>query len=387
MITLKKQCDRRLKKGHLWVFSNEIADPPVAGLEPGAVHECRSQNGEFLGMVYVNPASLITARILSRRREEIDEDFFLGRLRSALARREMLFPGKSLYRLVFGESDFLPGLVVDRYGDYLAVQTLTAGMDSFKDIIVGCLRELLSPKGIYLRNDSPARSQEGLAEERREAAGVVPDLVEIESRGVRFLVDIPNGQKTGFFLDQEENRRLLWRYTPPGATVLDLFSYSGAWGLHALAAGASHVVAVDSSRGALAIGEKNAELNGRQDVFEPVKDSVINFLKKSRDLWDVVVLDPPAFVKSKAQIKEGLKGYTDLGRRAFLRLKPGGTVITCSCSHHVSGHDFEEVTRTAAAAAGRDLLVLERSGQGPDHPMLISMPETSYLKVITARLA
>jgi 23S rRNA (cytosine1962-C5)-methyltransferase len=338
-------------------------------------------------MVYANPSSLITARVLSRRKEEIDEDFFRGRIEAAAARRERLYPGKSSYRLVYGESDFLPGLVVDRYGDYLAVQTLTAGMERFRDMIVGLLGELLAPKGIYLRNDSHARAQEGLPEEKRELMPSVPDLVEIESRGLRFLVDIPNGQKTGFFLDQENNRELIQRYSDSGGTVLDLYCYSGAWGLHALSAGASRVVAVDSSRSALALAEKNAALNGFQGAFEPVKDSVINFLKKTRDLYDTVVIDPPAFVKSKAQLKEGLRGYTDVGRRAILRLKPGGTLITCSCSHHVSAQDFEEVTRNAAVAAGRDLLVLDRRGQGPDHPMLLSMPETSYLKVMAARIA
>jgi len=386
MITLRKNADRRVRKGHLWIFSNEIADPPVSMLEPGAIHECRDSAGEFLGMVYANPSTLIAARILSRKLRSIDEAFFHERIASSLERRKRLFPGRDVYRLVFGESDLLPGLVVDRYGDYLAVQTLTAGMDRLQDQIVDSLIRVVGPKGIYLRNDSSVRELEGLAKQKGLIYGDLPETVDIECHGLRFLVDIPNGQKTGFYLDQESNRPLMHRYVQPGASVLDLFCYSGAWGLHALAAGAGEATAVDSSRGALKLAAENAELNGMTDRFQTVRAGAIDFLKKTHRKWDMVISDPPAFIRSRSLIKEGSKGYIDLNRRALRVLKPDGLLVTCSCSHHLDAYAFEELLETAARQEGRQLRLLDSRGQGPDHPVLLSMPETRYLKVIVAQV-
>ncbi len=386
MITLKKNADRRVRKGHLWVFSNEIADPPVSQLSPGSVHELKDSHGEFLGMVYTNPASLIAARILSRRRTAIDADFFHARIQAAFERRQKLFPDSDVYRLVFGEADLLPGLIVDRYADFLAVQSLTAGMDHFLDLVIATLCELLSPTGIYLRNDSPFRVLEGLAADKSVAFGSVPEMVTIRSGNLRFLVDIPNGQKTGFFLDQESNRSLMKRYVFPGAKVLDLFCYTGAWGLHAAAAGAEHVTAADLSRGALKTADENAELNGMSQVFRTVRDSAIELLKKTHETWDVIILDPPAFIRSRSHINEGRKGYIDVNRRALGRLGPGGILVTCSCSHHLDAAGFEEILLAASRQSGRELRILESRGQGPDHPVLLSMPETRYLKVIVAQV-
>lgn len=386
MITLKKRADRRVRRGHLWVFSNEISEPKVSELEPGSVHELRDSSGEFLGMVYANPSSLIAARILSRKRRTIDRAFVQHRLEAALERRKRLFPDRHAYRVVFGESDALPGLVVDRYGPYLVAQSLTAGMERLWSEVLDALVQILTPEGIYLRNDSPSRALEGLVQEKRLAYGTVPDLVEIECNGLRFKVDIPNGQKTGFFLDQECNRSLMDGYVHPGATVLDLFCYTGAWGLHAALAGASNVTAVDSSRGALKLAAENAQINGLEDRFETVRDSAVDFLRKSRDTWDVIVLDPPAFIKSRSRMKEGEKGYVDVNRRALGRLKTDGILITCSCSHHLDLNSFEEVIATAARQAGKDLRILDFRGQGPDHPVLMAMPETRYLKVIVAQV-
>lgn len=385
MIRLKKNMDRRVRRGHLWVFSNEIADPPVSMLEPGGIHELVDASAEFLGVVYVNPASLIAARILSRRKETIDLEFLTRRIQAAWDLRRRVYGKGDVYRMVFGESDFLPGLVVDRYGAVLTVQSLTAGMDRLLDDVVTVLVEVLQPQGIFLRNDSPARSLERIPQEKRVVYGMLPDEILIDCAGLKFPVDVQNGQKTGFYLDQEHNRGVMKYLVHPGDRVLDLFSYSGAWGIHAAAAGASEVVAVDSSRGALALAEAAAKMNGVAERFVTVKDSALEFLKRSRDDWDVIVLDPPAFIKNRAAMKEGLKGYIDLNRRALARLKPGGTLVTCSCSHHVSPSDFEGLLFTASLRSSKRVRLLNARGQGPDHPVLLAMPETRYLKVLVAQ--
>lgn len=386
MIALKKNADRRVRRGHLWVFSNEVEHPPVSELEPGSIHELHDSAGEFLGIVYANPASLICARILSRRKVEIDGLFFQQRIESALDLRKRIFPGRDSYRVVFAEGDLLPGLIVDRYASYLAVQSLTAGMDRLMDEVLESLVKVLSPEGIYLRNDAPVRSLEGLPFEKKLAHGSVPDLVTIASNGLKFLVDVPNGQKTGFFLDQESNRSLVRNYVFPGANVLDLFCYTGAWGLHAAASGADKVVALDTSKGALNLALSNAAVNGLDQTFHTVRESALDFLKKTRETWDVIVLDPPAFIKSRAGFKEGQKGYIDINRRALGKLNPGGVIITCSCSHHLTGQDFEDLLLSASRQSGRDLRILDVRGQGPDHPVLLAMPETRYLKVIAAQV-
>jgi len=386
MIKLKRYADRRVRKGHLWIFSNEIESPPVAQLEPGALQEVCDAAGEFVGMAYVNPQSLITARILSRRKTQIDRLFLESRIKAAAEFRSRIFPCKDAYRLIFSESDLLPGLIVDRYAGFLAVQSHTAGMDSLLSDILEILDETMSPEGIYLLNDSPVRELEGAALERRLVSGSVPDKVTITSWGLKFLVDIQEGQKTGFFLDQEANRDLMPKYVFSGAKVLDLFSYTGAWGIHAAAAGASLVVAVDSSRGALNLAESNAEINGVASRFHTVREPAIDFLKKNDDLWDIIIADPPSFIKSRAKVNEGRKGYIDLNRRALGRLNAGGILVTCSCSHHMSTEDFEEVLRISSHQSGKRTRILETRGQGADHPVLLAMPETRYLKVIVAQV-
>jgi 23S rRNA (cytosine1962-C5)-methyltransferase len=384
MITLKKNADRRIRKGHLWVFSNEIAQPPVSSLEPGSIHELCDTHGEFMGMVYANPASLITSRLLSRKKVVIDEILISERLSAAFEMRKTFSRERDSYRMVFAESDFLPGLIVDKYSDYLSVQSLTAGMDKLMDFVLECLESIAAPKGIYLRNDSPARGLEGIPLDKRPAFGRAPEIVEISSGGLKFLVNIIEGQKTGFFLDQEFNRGLMKKYVTPGAKVLDLFCYTGAWGIHALGAGAESVTAVDSSRSALEMAVENARQSGFSDRYTALKDSVVDFLKKIKDSWDVVVIDPPAFIKNKGQFKEGWKAYIDVNRRAMGRLRPGGILISCSCSHHMDQASFEEALLAAARQNGREIRILEVRGQGPDHPVLLSMPETRYLKVVTA---
>ncbi len=386
MITLKKNSDRRIRQGYLWIFSNEIAEPSVSLLKPGSIHELMDSAGEFLGMVYSNPASLIAARILSRKKLEIDGRFFEERINSALELRRRLFPRRDSYRVVFGEADRLPGLIVDRYGNFLAVQSLTAGMDMLLDDVLEALTTTIAPEGIYLRNDSPARSLEGLPLEKKLVYGSVPANVCIDSWGLKFLVDIPEGQKTGFFLDQESNRPLMEQHAFPGCKVLDLFCYTGAWGIHALSAGAAEVTAVDSSRGALSMASENARLNGMEARFRAVREPVLDFLKKARDSWDLIIVDPPAFIKSRSRLKEGIGGYIDVNRRALSKLKSRGVLVTCSCSYHLDTEAFEHALLSASRQSGRELRLLDIRGQGADHPVLLSMPETRYLKVIVAQV-
>jgi len=386
MIILKRHADRRIRKGHLWVFSNEIATPRISELEAGSVHELHDAAGEFIGMVYANPSSLIAARILSHKKVTIDRSFFEHQIGAAVERRKRLFPDRDTYRVVFGEGDLIPGLVVDKYGPVLAVQSLTAGIDALMGLVQDALVEILAPEAIYLRNDSPFRSLEGLPQEKGLAYGTLPEQVIVELDGLKFLVDVPNGQKTGMYLDQEANRSLLKHYVWPGASVLDLFSYTGGWGIHALAAGATEVTAVDSSRPALSIAEANADLNGFGDRFHPIKDNALDFLKKTSQTWDVIVLDPPAFIKSRSLVKEGLKGYIDINRRALGKLQSGGILVTCSCSHHLDPPGFEAALLSASRQSGRELRLLDARGQSPDHPVLLAMPETRYLKVMVAQV-
>lgn len=386
MIILKKNADRRVRKGHLWIFSNEIGSPPVSELEPGSIHEVYNAGKDFIGMAYANSRSLIAARILSRRKRPIDRAFLEERIGAAAEFRKRVLVDREAYRLIFSESDLLPGLIADQYRDLLVVQSLTAGMDSLLDEVVSVLAETMKPDGIYLRNDSPVRELEGVSLEKRLAFGSIPDQVTIPSGGVELLVDIPEGQKTGYFLDQEANRDLMKKYVFPGAKVLDLFSYTGAWGIHAAYAGASHVTAVDSSKTALTLADANAAHNGLGERFSTVREPVLGFLKKERDAWDMIVADPPSFIKSRNKIKEGVKGYIDLNRRALGKLAPGGILVTCSCSHHLSPPDFEEVLDIAARQSGKRTRILEIRGQGPDHPVLLAMPETRYLKLIVAQV-
>lgn len=386
MIKLKKNHDRRVRKGHLWVFSNEIEDPPVSELEPGSVRDIADSSGEFIGRAYVNPQSLITARILTHRKEPIDRDFLYGRLERALEYRSKIYGNRTAYRLVFAESDGLPGLVVDRYGAHLSMQSTTAGMDALLPDVVEVLIDMLEPEGIFLRNDVPIRELEGLDQEKRLLHGTVPDTIEIDCHGVRTIVDVINGQKTGWFFDQQENRRLAVKYSFPGADVLDLYSYSAGWGLQAAKAGADNVTAVDSSRGALKLADATTELNGLGDIVHTVRDNILEFLKKAHKSRDLVILDPPALIPSRSKVREGRKGYIDINKRALSVVRPGGFMITCSCSHHLEYDAFTDIVRIAAQGTGRTVRIVDSRPQAPDHPILVSMPETAYLKVLVAHV-
>lgn len=386
MIKLKKNADKRIRKGHLWVFSNEVDTPNVSEIVKGSIDELCDSGGNFLGMVYLNPNSLITARIISREKTDIDASFIKQRIREANSRRSNMCRESNAYRMFYGESDLIPGLIIDRYDDVYVIQSSTAGVDALMDMVVEAIVELCSPVAVYIRNDLPVRDLESIPRHKRLGYGELPEHVYIDLNGLKFRVDVESGQKTGFFLDQEFNRMSLVKYLPEGARVLDLFCYSGAWAINAAARAKCEAVAVDSSINALDAARKNAALNGVEERVELVKHDCIDFLKKSEGFWDVVIADPPAFVKSKAKLAEGKRGYFDLNKRSLMKLRPGGLFVTCSCSHHLSLDDFLDLVLTASIQSSRRLRVLEVLGQGPDHPSLLAMPETAYLKALICQV-
>jgi len=386
-IVLGRGEDKRIRAGHQWIFSNEIRE--ISGeRKPGDAAEIYNAGGAFIGTGYYNPGSLIAARVMARSRVDIDSaDFYRKRITSALALRTLLYPGLETFRLVHGEGDFLPGLVVDKYGDFLSVQFLTCGMDSRKDLITGALLELLSPLGIVSRNDVSVRSLEGLEETVEILCGELPEHLEIGEHSLRFRVDLLHGQKTGHFLDQKDNHLLL-KERSNGKKVLDCFSYSGSWGVHAAAFGAAEVTCVDISERAVALARENAALNGfdrivkceEADVFERLRG-----LKSEGKSFDVIVMDPPAFIKNRKVLKEAMKGYHTINRRAMELLSPDGYLITCSCSYHMEREMFRELLASAAQQAGREMRLIEVRSQAPDHPVLLAMPETEYLKCFVLR--
>lgn len=379
-VTLRRGHDRRTRSGHPWVFSNEIAslDGPA---DPGAAVEIVSADGQRLGTGYYNPRSLIAARILSPGQENIDNpEFFLGRLKKALQYREALCPGLDTLRLVHGESDGVPGLVVDRYGDVLSVQLLTVGIDRRRELVVKALCDLLTPRAIVARNDSAARELEGLPRQVELLHGPQPGLVPAVINGLNFSVDIMAGQKTGLFLDQRENCRRLDGLVA-GREVLDLFCYAGAWALHAANYGAASVTGVDVSAAATERARNNAGLNGLEERCRFVAADVFDFLREQRGRrFGTVILDPPAFIKSRKHLEEGKKGYLTVNRRAMEMVAPGGILVTCSCSHHLDRPTFFSLVAQAAHQARRRIRLVEMRGQSADHPILPACPETDYLK-------
>jgi len=382
-VRLRRGAGRRLAAGHRWVFSNELERVPT-DLPPGTEVVVEDARGRVLGTGDCNPHSLIAVRIHTPWREAIlDRPALAARLRAALdLRRRALGEEAAACRVAFGEADALPGLVVDRFGDRLAVQILTAGMERRREAVLSALEEVLAPRGIVLRNDAPARALEGL---RRavETVGDVPERVWFRLGELELAADLVRGQKTGFFFDQRENYRLL-RPFAPGAEVLDAFCYSGAWGLSALTWGAKEVTFLDASAGALDLVRANLERNGLAGG-RTVRGEGVPFLKEAARTgrrWDVVILDPPAFAKSRRHVPEALRGYLNLNAWGLRCVRPGGALVTCSCSHHVRPGPFTEAVARAAARAGRTVRVVGRGAQGPDHPWLPGMPETAYLKVL-----
>jgi 23S rRNA (cytosine1962-C5)-methyltransferase len=388
-VRLKKHEDRRIRGGHPWVFSNEIER--IDGVrDTGVAAELFDAGGGFLGCGYYTPHSLIAFRLLSRQQEDLDSvPFYEQRIAAALAHRRAIYPALQTFRAVYGESDFLPGLVVDRYGDYLSVQMLSAGMDLRRDLLLEALQRVFAPKGIIARNDVGVRNLEGLEEKVEILAGEIPELVEMKENGLRFLVSLRDGQKTGAFLDQKQNHLLL-RDICQGRSVLDCFCYAGSWAMHAGHFGASAALGLDISARAVEQASKNALLNGvanrvrfeECDVFERLRS-----LKHEGAGFDVIVMDPPAFVKSRKNIAEATKGYLTVNRRALELLQPGGYLITCSCSFHMGREAFREMLVNSARLARREVRLVATCTQAPDHPVLLSFPESEYLKCFVLQVA
>lgn len=383
-LRLKKGEDRRLRHGHLWIFSNEVdtAATPLTAFQPGELVQVLDSARRPLGVAYVNPASLIAARLLTRDSgTAIDRAFLTRRIEAASRLRERCF-AEPFYRLAYGESDGLPGLVVDRYGDVLAVQTNTAGMERLQDDIVAVLDKLLAPRAVVLKNTSSLRRLEGLEEYSRVALGQLDGPVEILENGARFAVDLLGGQKTGWFYDHRDNRRELAALCR-NKRVLDLFSYSGAWGIAAAVAGAREVVGVDASASALELAKDNARVNGVAERFRTVTADAFDFLKQAREekeRFDVVVLDPPALIKRKKDLKAGTEAYHRLNQGALQVLNYDGILASASCSHHMEHAALHDILRSSARHVDRHLLILKEGGQGADHPVHPAIPETEYLK-------
>ncbi len=383
-LILKKNEERRLLAGHLWVYSNEIDIKlsPLKDFTAGEIVEIRTARDKILGIGYINPRTLLSARLLtSDPSTAIDVDFFAKRIKQALLLREMCFT-RPFYRLIFSESDLLPGLIVDRFNSTLVVQLNTAGMENLKELIIEALITVVQPKAILLRNNSSIRTTEGLPIYIEVAYGAPEELAALEENEISFNAPIKTGQKTGWFYDQRINRARLIPYIK-NKTVLDVFSYCGAFGITAAVNHAKHVTCIDSSEFALEQLRQNAALNNVSDkittecadAFAALKD-----LQLAEQLFDVIILDPPAFIKRQKDITTGTEAYLRLHRAAFRVLKPNGILVTTSCSLHLSRDMLLDILRRAMLAEKRQMVVIEQLHQAQDHPVHPAIIETNYLK-------
>lgn len=381
-ITLLAGKHKRARLGHPWIFSNEIdMTPDAKALSPGSAVRFMDASGASLGTGFFNPHSLIAGRLMSRDGDPINRALIGTRLGRALALRERLFAAP-YYRLVHAEADGLPGLIVDRYGAYLVIEANTAGMVRMLDDVIGAAQSLLAPKAILLKGDGAARRQEGLEPDSRWIGERPPGPLQIVEGGVTYLADPQSGQKTGWFFDQAANRALVARYAK-GGSVLDLYCYLGGFALQAAAAGAKSVTAIDRSEPALALAAQSAALNGlaarcifrRAKAFEEMER-----LAGDGQNFDMVAVDPPAFVKSRKDLKAGARGYRKMVRLAAPLVAQGGLLFVASCSHHVDASLFAEQVRRGLSDAGREGRILHGGGAGPDHPVHPYLPESAYLK-------
>lgn len=390
-LRLKPSGDRRLRAGHCWIYSNEIdtAVNDLRGFEPGSQAVVESHRGKALGVAYVNPHTLIAARLVSGDAARgLDAALLRERLARALAWRERLYDAP-YYRLVHGEGDGLPGLVVDRFGPTLVVQMSTAGMDRIADDIVSVLDEVADPEAIILRNDVTMRELEGLEQYVRVAHGDPGEELEIVENGVHFAIPALGGQKTGWYYDHRDNRARLAQWAQ-GLRVLDVFSYAGAWGIQAAVAGAREVVCVDSSAAAIEMLAANAERNGCVDTVSALQGTAVDALKSlaaDGERFDAVVLDPPAFIKRRKDIKAGEAGYRHINELALKVLAPEGLLVSASCSMHLAAERLVDIVRGAAGHQRRFAQLVARGGQAPDHPVHPAIPETDYLKALFVRVA
>ena len=389
-LILDKNRDRRLRSGHSWIYSNEVNTKvtPLRNFQPGEQIAILDQKEKFVGFGYINPHSLICARLVSRHQEHpVSESLIVHRLKIALGLRDKLYP-VPFYRAVFGESDGLPGLVIDRYGDYVAIQMTTAGMEAMRDAVINAVNKVLRPKGILLRNDSQVRSLEGLERYVETASGNIPAEVELQEGESRFRVSLHEGQKTGWFYDQASNRTRLLPYIQ-NKRVLDLFSYVGGWGIRCAKGGAASVTCVDASERATTSVIANAELNGVADQVNTLKGDAFDLLKQLREAgerFDVVLVDPPAFIKRRKDQKEGELAYRRINQAAMQLLGQDGLLVSSSCSHHMSAGGLLKLINQGARHIDRTLQLLETGAQGPDHPIHPAIEETAYLKSFYLRV-
>ncbi len=373
---------RRIRRGHLWIYAGDVAKEKVEGNPP--IVQIVDAAGNILGYAFYSRESQIRLRMLSRDAEPLSREFFRDRILHSIARRQIQFGSSSAGRLVFGEGDLLPGIIIDRYGDYLALQTLSSGADALKPLLIDLLKEIVSPSGIMERNDVKARRLEGLEETSGVVWGSIPEEVIIQEGAIRLSVNLLHGQKTGFFLDQSQNRVEAGRYA--SGQVLDCFTNTGAFALQ-FAPNCESVLAVDISQDSLVQARRNGELNGIRNI-EYVEANVFDYLRDLESagrLFDLICLDPPAFAKNRKALAGARSGYKEINLRALKLLRPEGILITSSCSYHMLEDDFFGVICEAAQDARRQVQVIERRSQASDHPILAGMPETHYLKCFFLR--
>lgn len=384
-LILARGREGRSLRGHPWVYDSQVGaiegDP-----QPGEIVTVLTSSGSYVGRGYYNPASRIRVRLVTREDEDVDRAFFARRLDEALALRRRLYPMAQGVRLVYSEGDRLPGLIVDRFADVVVVQFLTQGMDVRRKMWTELLIERLEPKAIIERSDVPSRRLEGLPERRGALFGRLVGPVAFEENGLTFLADVLEGHKTGFFLDQRENRQAL-RPLSPGARVLDAFAYTGSFALFARAFGAASVVAIEQSAGAIQQGQVQASLNHLAGI-EWVRANAFDELRQRdqhHERFDLIILDPPAFTRTRRSVEGALRGYKEINLRAWRMLQPGGFLVSCSCSQHVAPDQFFGVVAEAAEDARREWRLIESRTQAFDHPILPTVPETLYLKCVVAQ--
>jgi 23S rRNA (cytosine1962-C5)-methyltransferase len=380
-VYLKRGEENDVYAGHLWIYDNEVAR--INGeYMPGDIVDVLSLPGFFVGRGYINPRSKILVRILTQDKEPIDRAFLQKRLAAAFNLRKKLGLDNS-YRVVFGEADLLPALIVDKFADCLVIQTLALGIDRMKANIIEILKEEFNPRCIYERNDVPLREKEGLPQQTGAIFGKSPGIVEIEENGVKLLVDIERGQKTGYFLDQRENRAAIEPFVKD-AEVLDCFCHTGGFALHAAKFGAKSIEAVDISADALALAQKNAALNGFENIkyIEANVFDLLNEYQKLRRTFDTIILDPPAFCKTKSALPGAYRGYKEINLRAMKLLNPGGFLITCSCSHFMTPELFLKMLNESAVDIKRQARIIEIRYQAKDHPIAVNADESLYLKCV-----
>lgn len=392
-LQLKTNADRRLRQGHLWVYSNEIdtTQTPLSDFESGQAVSVVSEKGKVMGSAWVNPQQLICARLYSREADRLmDRGLMKRRLQQAISLRELAF-NAPYYRLVYGDSDGLPGLVVDRFGTTLVVQVSSAGMEQHLELVIELLAKLLKPEILLIKNDGKMRALEGLESYVKTAFGELPEngWVRLQENGCWFDAPLLDGQKTGWFYDHRMNRQRVQNYAA-GARVLDVFSYIGGWGIQALSAGAMSLTCIDASEKALAMVAHNAQLNNLSAEPERICGDAFDAMKRLRDerrQFDLIILDPPALIPRRKDIRAGEQAYQRLNELALRLMADNGILVTASCSMHLAKHRQIDLLRAAARKIDRQCQILEQGGQGPDHPVHPAIVETDYLKSVIARIS